>query len=189
MLDRRPLVVGLALLLTACQPAAPPAPTPTASAVPAKPTSLPPTPTPPPVGSKRVDALNAANDAFRSGDLERAADLYDRVLNTPPIGESDATRSAIDDLAAFRAIVALLGAGREDDGRAHLDSLRTRDADAPLARLANQLWDQYSMTGQLRGACAQLQPQIASQAAGQVSTLQGLGVTVDGNTLCTVPQG
>ena len=43
------------------------------------------------------------------------------------------------------------------------------------------------MTGQLRGACAALQPQVASQAGPTLATLQGLGVTVDAATLCSVP--
>ncbi len=194
------------MVLHGCGPVAPPAPTPTTApgAAPTPttvlaaptPTSFPvaapnvaPTATAPSAASSRVDALNAANAAFGSGDLERAAGLYDRVLNTPPTGESPAARSAIDDLADFRAMVALLANGREDDGRAHLDALQKRDANAPLARLGNQLWDQYGMTGQLRGACAQLQPQVVSQAGPQLATLQGLGVTIEANTLCSVPQG
>jgi hypothetical protein len=94
---------------------------------------------------------------------------------------------AIDDFAQFRAVVTLLADGREDDARAHLEMLRTRNASAPFARLGNQLWDQYGMTGQLRGACAQLQPQITSQAGSVLATLQGIGVSVDGPTLCSVP--
>jgi hypothetical protein len=136
-----------------------------------------------------VDTLNAANAAFNGGDLKMAAGLYDRVLNTPPTGESATATAAINDLADFRAMVALLADGREDDGRAHLDALQKRDPSAPLARLGNQLWDQYGMTGQLRGACAQLQPQVTSQAGPQLTTLQGLGVSIEPQTLCSVPRG
>jgi hypothetical protein len=93
---------------------------------------------------------------------------------------------AINDFAQFRALVTLLADGREDAARTHLDALQTRDASAPFARLGNQLWDQYSMTGQLRGACAQIQPQVASQAGPVLATLQGSGVTVDAQTLCSV---
>jgi hypothetical protein len=82
-------------------------------------------------------------------------------------------------------MVTLLADGREDEARAHLDALQARDANAPFARLGSQLWDQYGMTGQLRGACAQLQPQIASQAGPIVTTLQGSGVIVDPQTLCS----
>ena len=39
-----------------------------------------------------------------------------------------------------------------------LAELQKRDPSAPLARLGSQLYDQYGMTGQLRGACAQLLP-------------------------------
>jgi hypothetical protein len=45
------------------------------------------------------------------------------------------------------------------------------------------------MTGQLRGACAQLQPQVTTQAGPTLATLQDLGVAVDAPTLCSVPQG
>ena len=203
----------LALALVGCQPAVPsvPTPTPPRAATPTAvvaptattlvaPTATPPvaptptlraaaTPTAPAVTSSRVETLNSANAAFRSGDFKMAAGLYERVLNTPPTGESDTARSAIDDLADFRAMLALLADGREDDGRAHLESLQKRGPNAPLARLGNQLWDQYGMIGQLRGACAQLQPQVASQAGAELATLQGLGVSIEPQTLCSVPQG
>ena len=86
-------------------------------------------------------------------------------------------------------MLALLAQGREDDGRAHLDALQKRGPNTPLARLGNQLWDQYGMTGQLRSACAQLQPQVATQAGPELATLQGLGVSVEPQTLCSVPPG
>jgi hypothetical protein len=193
------------LVLAGCQPSAPSAPTPAPPRAPTPtvlaaptPTSIvaptptrrvAATPTAPAATSSRVETLNTANSAFRSGDFKMAAGLYERVLNTPPTGESDAARSAIDDLADFRAMVALLADGREDDSRAHLDSLQRRGPNAPLARLGNQLWDQYGMIGQLRGACAQLQPQVASQAGPELATLQGLGVSIEPQTLCSVPQG
>jgi len=202
----------LVFVLVGCQPAVPTTPTPPSAATPTRPSAptptapvVAPTPTavvassptvpvvaaatPPAVTSSRVETLNTANTAFRSGDFNMAAGLYERVLNTPPTGESDAARGAIDDLADFRAMVALLATGREDDGRAHLDALQKRGANTPLARLGNQLWDQYGMTGQLRGACAQLQPQVVTQAGPELATLQGLGVSVEPQTLCSVPQG
>jgi hypothetical protein len=141
------------------------------------------------VTSTRVEALNAANAAFRGGDLKTADGLYERVVNTPPAsGETAAASAAIVDFAHFRRMVTLLADGREDDARAELEALKQRDANAPLSRLGDQLWDQYGMTGQLRGACAQLQPDVASQASGVLNTLQGLGVSVDAPTLCAVPQ-
>ena len=84
-------------------------------------------------------------------------------------------------------MVTLLAGGREDEARAQLDALQKSDANAALARLASQLWDQYGMVGQLRGACAQLQPEIISQAGATLTGLQGLGVTVDAQTLCAPP--
>jgi tetratricopeptide (TPR) repeat protein len=183
------------VLLVACQAPAPIAPTaappaPTSTLAPPAPTSTvaPPAPTPttPSVTNSRVETLNAANAAFRSGDLKTAAGFYERVINTPPSGEAAALTQAINDFARFRAMVTLLADGREDEAHIHLDALQTRDANAAFARLGNQLWDQYGMTGQLRGACAQLQPQIASQAGPVLTTLQASGVTVDAQTLCSV---
>jgi hypothetical protein len=141
------------------------------------------------VTASRIDTLNAANAAYRSGDLKTAAGLYDRVVNTPPGSAEGSAAVVVDDFAHFRAMLALLADGREDEAHTNLQALQKRDSTAPLARLGTQLWDQYGMTGQLRGACAQLQPQIATQAGSVLGTLQGLGVSVDAPTLCGVPQG
>jgi hypothetical protein len=134
-----------------------------------------------------VEVLNAADAAFTSGDLATSSGLYERVLNTPPAGESADATAAINQLAYFRAMVALLAVGREDDARAQLNALQKADANAPMARLATQLWDQYSMVGGVRGACTQVQPQIATQAAPTLQMLQAMGVNVDAQTLCKVP--
>jgi hypothetical protein len=134
--------------------------------------------------------LTAANAAFERGDTANAAALYQRVLNTPPTaGESAEISSAIDGLARFRAIVTLLAAGRESEARQQLDALEQRDQTAPFARLAAQLWDQYGMTGQLRAACAQLRPQIDTQAGPVLAALQAAGVSVNPNALCAPPEG
>jgi tetratricopeptide (TPR) repeat protein len=199
------LVPGALVVILACQPAAPltptavpptPQPAPTAStpSTQATPTTAAPastgaaTPAAPPTTATRVESLNAANAAFRAGDLKTAVALYERVVNTPPASsETAAASAAITDFAYFRGMVGLLAESQEDEAKAQLDALQQRDPNAPLSRLGSQLWDQYGMTGQLRGACAQLQPQIASQAGGVLATLQGLGVAVDGPTLCSVP--
>jgi hypothetical protein len=215
-LGREPNTVlrGIALLTlvsaAACQAPAPATPTPASAPPPptapaAKPTSAASiaspsaapvgspspqplaAPTPPAVGTSRVDILNAANAAFAKGDLATASGLYERVLNTPPAGEPATTTAAINDFAHFRDMVTLLAAGREDDARAQLDALQKSDANAAFARLANQLWDQYGMVGQLRGACVQLQPEITSQAGATLTALRGLGVNVDAQTLCAPP--
>ncbi len=187
--------LGALLIVAACQAPAPPTPTAAPTAV-AKPTAPPPTPAaaakptavPPAASSTRVETLNAANVAFRTGDLKTAAGLYDRVTNTPPNqGEAAAATSAIDDYARFRGMLTLLADGREDEARIDLQELQKRDPNSPLARLGSQLYDQYGMTGQLRGACAQLQPQVTTQAGPTLATLQGLGVAVDAPTLCSVP--
>jgi hypothetical protein len=144
---------------------------------------------PPAQGAGRVEVLNAADAALDGGDAATASGLYERVLNTPTTGESGATTSAINEYARFRDMVALLADGREDDAKEQRDALQQADASAPLARLGAQLWDQYGMAGSLRGACAQMQPQIASQAGATLATLQGAGVSVDPSTLCSAPGG
>jgi len=185
MLLRRVLLLGAFAALVACQAPVPPTPTPALVVATAVPVA-----TAPQVGISRIEVLNSANTAFRSGDFSAAAGLYDRVVNTPPgPGEAAAASSAITDFARFRGMITLLADGREDEARARLAELQQRDPNAALARLGSQLYDQYGMTGQLRGACAQLQPQVASQAGPTLATLQGLGVTIDASTLCSVPQG
>jgi hypothetical protein len=141
------------------------------------------------VGSSRVEVLNAANAAFTRGDLAGAAPLYERVVNTPPNGESAEQTAAIDGLAHFQALVALLASGSEDQAKSHLTALQQRDGNAPFARLASQLWDQYSMVGGVRGACSQLQPQIPTVVGPTLQMLQSMGVTIDAQSLCKLPTG
>jgi hypothetical protein len=171
-------------------PPTPPSPaaSPAATGSPSPRPTTPPSPvagTPIPVTATRLDLLNTANESFASGDATAAAQLYERVLNTPPPpGEPAATTAAINDFAHFRAIVAWLSAGQDEDALDHLDALLARDANAPLGRLAQQLWDQFSMTADVRAACAQLQPEVVSQAGSVIRTLQGLGVSVETATFC-----
>jgi hypothetical protein len=169
------------VLVIGCQ--SPPSPAPTPRTAPTPPPAQ--VTAPPAAGSDRVEVLNAAEAAFARGDLSTASGLYERVLNTPTTGEAAATTRAINDYAHFRAMVTLLADGREDDAKPHLDALQEADATAPFARLADQLWDQYGMVGSLRGACAQVQPQIATQAGATLTALQTLGVTVDARTVCS----
>lgn len=182
------------LLVVACQAPTSPTPTPTAPTVgPVTPPGAPPAAaavTPPSVSAGRVETLNAANSAFASGKLKDAAALYERVVNTPAAAsESELAGRAITDFARFRGMVTLLADGREDEARAYLAALQQQDPAAPLARLADQLYNQYGMVGQLRGACAQLQPQVATQAGPALATLQALGLTnVDATNLCSAPQ-
>src|SRR5215207_5137088 len=123
---RLALLAGLLSGAVACQAPAPPTPTPpTAAAAPtpapkptaaaaltatapppvaAKPTAAT-TPTAVPVAttSSRIDVVNAAGAAYRSGDLPTAVALYERVRNTPPgPNEAPPSRAAIDEFAHFR---------------------------------------------------------------------------------------
>ena len=83
-------------------------------------------------------------------------------------------------------MVSLLAAGDEEQAREHLNALRDGDANAPLTRLAAQVWDQYGMTASIRAACAQATPQVASQAGPVLTALQGQGVNVDPNNFCGI---
>jgi len=82
------------------------------------------------------------------------------------------------------SMVTLLNDGSEDEARAHFEALQAREPSAPLPRLADQFWNQYSMTASVKAACAQLQPQVASQAGPVLSTLQSLGVDAGPAGLC-----
>ncbi|HET6318781.1 MAG TPA: hypothetical protein VFG86_20190 [Chloroflexota bacterium] len=107
------------------------------------------------------------------------------MANTPAApNETAAAATVVSEFAHFRAMISLLEAGREDDAREQLDILRDRDADAPLTRLAAQLWDQYGMTGSVRAACAQARPQFASEGGPVVTALRGLGLDLDAASLC-----
>jgi hypothetical protein len=129
--------------------------------------------------------LNSANAAYSRASWSEAVGLYERVLNTPPTAnEAAAAATAVNDFAHFRAMVALLNDGREDEARAHFEALRTREPSAPLPRLADQFWNQYSMTASVKAACAQLQPQIVSQGGPVLSTLQSLGIDLGSAGLC-----
>lgn len=141
----------------------------------------------PPVGSSRVEVLKSANTAFAGGDLANASGLYERVLNTPPTGEAPDAQRAIDQFAGFRAIVSMLATGKEDQAKTQLDAMQKADPNAPLTRLGNQLWDQYSMVGGVRGACSQLQPQVGQAAGETLQALQSMGVSVDAGDLCKLP--
>lgn len=185
----RYLAVAALVVVEARQAPAPMTPTPVPPTT--APTSAPTPaakPTPPSTSASRVETLNAAGAAFSSADLKTASGLYERVINTPPAGEDPALAASVTAFARFRDMVTLLAAGNETDARAQMDALQQADASSAFARLANQLWDQYGMTGQLRGACAQLQPQIASQAGQALATLQTAGVSVDPQSLCSVPK-
>ncbi|MBV9170231.1 MAG: hypothetical protein JOZ81_09140 [Chloroflexi bacterium] len=108
-------------------------------------------------------------------------------MTNTPANEAPELATAITDFAYFRGAIALLASGNEDEARAQLDALQTRDASSPLSRVGAQMWDQYGMTAQLRGACAQVQPQITTQAAQTFATLSAAGVSVDPATVCSVP--
>jgi hypothetical protein len=120
--------------------------------------------------------------------VQTAIVLYERTAATPPADqESVAISAAIDGLAGFREVVGLTAAGNEEEAHQQLTSLVERDPDAPMARLATQFWDQYGMTASARAACAQLEPQVDSQAAEVLQTLGSLAVEIRHDEVCVLP--
>jgi hypothetical protein len=136
----------------------------------------------------RSQPLSQANAAYARHDVQAALELYDQVAGTPPSdAESRPVAMAIDGLARFRALIALTSIGQEDSARRQLGLLLDSDPGAPLARLAAQFWDQYSLTASVRAACAQLAPEVEPQAAPVLATLASLGIEIRHDELCIVP--
>ncbi len=141
-----------------------------------------------PVGAARTTVLNAAGDAFSLGDYASAAELYSRVLGTPPAGDESAelTRD-VDGLARFRLMLADVLLARDDQARQQLQLVQGRDPTGVWARLAAQFLDQYGMAGSARAACSTLAQQVPTQAAAELERLAQAGVRADAATLCSVP--
>ena len=136
----------------------------------------------------RVSALERANAAYVAHDVKTALPLYDRVATTPPSqAESQSVSIAVTGLARFRALLVRTATGDEDGAQQELQALEAADPGAPLARLAAQFWDQYSMTASPTAACSQLAPQVDSQTRDVLSTLQTLGITMRHDELCVLP--
>jgi hypothetical protein len=135
----------------------------------------------------RLALFRRANAAYMLHDVQTAVELYDQVARTPPSdAESPPLATGIGDLSRFRALIALASIGQEDSARHRLDLLVDGDPGSPMARLAAQFWDQYSMTASVRAACAQLAPDVEPQAATVLATLASMGVEIRHDELCVV---
>jgi len=179
------LALALVMLAGGCQDPAANA-TPTAATTLASPIA---TSAPVQVGTGRAKVLAAANEAFGRGDLANSLGLYERTFNTPPdVAESPSVSAAITEFAEFRAMLALVLLKREQDARERLGALEERGMDSPIARLASQFWEQYSMTVDARAACANVTPQVASQAGPTLATLREAGVSIAPEAVCSVPR-
>jgi len=136
----------------------------------------------------RAQPLVDANAAYVRADLRTAINLYEQVASvTPSEEESQPVSAAITGLARFRALVALTSLGDDDQAHEELQALLATDANAPLARLAAQFWDQYGMTGSARVACRQLSAAVDSQAHSVLHTLASVGISMQHEEVCFVP--
>jgi aryl-phospho-beta-D-glucosidase BglC (GH1 family) len=137
----------------------------------------------------RLEPLLDADSAYARGDLPAAIDLYDDVANAAPSDQESQPESAsIEGLARFRALVGLTSLAEDERAHAELQALVDSDASAPLARLAAQFWDQYSMTGSARAACAELGTSVDSQARPVLDLLTSMGIRMQHEELCVVPE-
>jgi endoglucanase len=136
----------------------------------------------------RSRLLANANVAYTQHDLQTALELYEQTVRMPKSKqESEAVSAAIDGLARFRELVGLTILGEDDRAQLQVVLLSESDPGAPLSRLAAQFWDQYTMTASAHAACAQLAPQVDSQAGAVLDTLGSLGVNILHDELCVVP--
>jgi hypothetical protein len=135
----------------------------------------------------RLRWLFQANTAYRLGDLPTAIELYDEVANTSSSDQESRPESmAISGLARFRAIVALTSLGDDEQAHNEVQALLESDANAPIARLAAEFWDQYGNTGSARTACAALGPSVDSQARSILEALASLGINIQHDEVCVV---
>jgi hypothetical protein len=136
----------------------------------------------------RLRLLRDADAAYAAHDLQAAVQLYEQTAVSPPSDdETEAISAAIDGVAHWREVIGMAATGDEAGARGRLALLVERHSGAPLARLASQFWDQYTMTGSPRAACAQLAPQVETQASGVLNTLTSVGVPIRHDELCVVP--
>jgi endoglucanase len=140
------------------------------------------------VAVPRARLLGDANAAYARRQMHTAINLYQQVADAPPSeDESRSISEAVGDVGRLRAIIGLTAIGEEEQARHQLTLLVERDPAATLARLATQFWDQYGMTGSARAACAQLAPQVESQAGALLNTLASVGVQIRHDELCVIP--
>jgi hypothetical protein len=136
----------------------------------------------------RLRSLWRANAAYTRHDLGDAIMLYSQAASAVPSEEeSDAISSAIDGLAGFREVVSLTAIGDEEQAHQRLELLLDTDASGTFARLAAQFWHEYGMTASVRAACAQLAPQVDTQAGALLKELDSVGVHIRHDELCVVP--
>ena len=135
----------------------------------------------------RLDVVEQANAAYAAGDIRRAGELYDQAAESSSDTESQVDAATITGLARFRAVLAWTLIGDEDRALQELRSIAARDPGAALTRLAAQFWDGYGMTGSVASACAQLAPDVDSQAGEVLTRLRSLGMELQHDQLCVLP--
>lgn len=119
------------------------------------------------------------------GDTARALGLYDQVVGLPPDpAERPEQSAAIMGLAGLRAVGLHLAAGDEEEARDRLERLQSLAADSPFTRLAAQLTEQYSKTGDVRAACSTVRAQAPAVIQEPARVLTAMGIEVTPATLC-----
>ncbi|MDX1601166.1 MAG: hypothetical protein R3191_06600 [Anaerolineales bacterium] len=120
----------------------------------------------------RVHALHDADRAARSGDLERAASGYRRVIQDDGLRgwvEPERERALLSAFARYRLVAVELRGGQLDTVQQWLDELRaTTESGGPGAAyvsLAETLWNEYQRSGDFTTACRAAREYAAAQSA------------------------
>jgi hypothetical protein len=141
-----------------------------------------------PAGTSRPELLQAANAAYTRNDVAQATALYRQVMAARPGPDESAEQTQdLTDFAEFRLLLTLVAAGDQAGAARLVGALQANAKASPFTRLAGQFWDQYGMSASLTGACAQVQPQVASQAGTQLAALRALGVAIPESAVCQPP--
>lgn len=187
------LVPTLALLLASCIP--PPAPAPPPPPLPTRPAAASPSPAPvrpspaaspspspaaAPIRPSRYAAIVDAGQAFERGDYSAALRLYRAAADDPRLSDAPArhTRDPGPDLRAyarFQLVLTDVLVGQEDDALALVAEARERDAGSPPLALTETLWRNYTHTGSLQAACAEVVALVRADPGRYLEALNGYG--------------
>lgn len=176
------LAVSMTCLAAACAlPVASPGPPPAVAPAPSASAAV-------QTGANDVATLRSADAAYARGDAGAAADLYAQAANAGDSpAESPSLAAAVSGYARFRAILALIASGEEQGAAGAVQQVRADDPTDPFTPLVSELWEQYSTTADLAGACAAIAPTIPSQVGPALGELQNTDAAIGTASLCTLP--